>query len=90
MTHFEFTAICLQHLVTPMLVWELEETKELIKKDKLNKETLTKIIMNNFIRSVKSFLFRRKMELKYKKPYKEILCVEIRDEDWDEFNNLIN
>lgn len=30
------------------------------------------------------------MELKYKKPYKEILCVEIRDEDWDEFNNLIN
>ena len=49
-----------------------------------------KIIMNNFIRSVKSFLFRRKMELKYKKPYKEILCVEIRDEDWDEFNNLIN
>ena len=48
MTHFEITAICLQHLVTPMLVWELEETKELIKKDKLNKETLTKIIMNNF------------------------------------------
>jgi hypothetical protein len=48
MTHFEFTSICLQHLVTPMLVWELEETKELIKKDKLNKETLTKIIINNF------------------------------------------
>tara|TARA_E500000178_G_C16955965_1_gene723661 strand:- start:248 stop:424 length:177 start_codon:yes stop_codon:yes gene_type:complete len=38
-------------------------------------------IINNFIRGVKSFLFKRKMELKYKKPYKEILCAEIEEVD---------
>ena len=48
MTNFEFTSICVKHLVTPLLVWELEETQELIKNNNLNEDTLTEVICNNF------------------------------------------
>ncbi len=48
MTHFEFSAICIQNLVTPLLVYELEEVQELIKKEELDADKLTKIILNNF------------------------------------------
>ena len=48
MTHFEFTTICLKYYITPLLVWEHQECKELIKNNTLNVQTLTKLIENNF------------------------------------------
>ena len=47
-----------------------------------------KMIINNFIRSVKSFLFKRGMELKYRKPYKKILCAEIEEVDLIKSNKI--
>ena len=47
-----------------------------------------KMIINNFIRSVKSFFFKREMELKYRKPYKKILCAEIEEVDLIKSNKI--
>ena len=48
MTQFEFTAICVQNLITPNLVWEHEEFKNLVNSDSLTKDSLQEMINNNF------------------------------------------
>ena len=48
MTQFEFTTICLQNTITPSLVWELQDFRNLVENDKLNKDTLQNVINNNF------------------------------------------
>ena len=47
-----------------------------------------KRIINKFIREFKSFLFKRELELKYKKPYKKILCMEIEEVDLIKSNKI--
>lgn len=48
MTQFEFTTICLRNLITPSLVWQLQEFKDLVNNDNLTPETLQEVINNNF------------------------------------------
>ena len=48
MTQFEFNTICLKNTITPFLVWDLQEFKDLVNNDKLNKDTLQNVINNNF------------------------------------------
>ena len=48
MTQFEFQTICVQNLVSPLLVWELDAFKELVKNDKLTNKNLINIIKENF------------------------------------------
>lgn len=48
MTRFQFTAICLQNTITPSLVWDLPDFKDLVNNDNLNPDTLQEVINNNF------------------------------------------
>lgn len=48
MTQFEFTSICLRNSITPSLVWELQEFKDLVNNDNLTPDTLQEVINNNF------------------------------------------
>jgi len=48
MTQFEFTAICIKNLITPSIVWELADFKELLNNDNLNADSLQTVIDDNF------------------------------------------
>ena len=48
MTHCQFNAICVEHLVTPSLVWENDAFRELVNNDKLTEENLRKVIQEQF------------------------------------------
>jgi len=48
MKNFEFQSICTSNLITPYLVWDLQEFKELVNDGKLTPETLQEVINNNF------------------------------------------
>ena len=48
MKQYEFTEICIRNLITPALVWELQEFKDLLNNDKLDQHSLQEVINNNF------------------------------------------
>jgi hypothetical protein len=48
MTNFQFQSICVQNLITPSLVWELQEFKDLVINDNLTNSSLQEVIDNNF------------------------------------------
>jgi hypothetical protein len=48
MTQFEFQKICVQNLVSPLLVWELDAFKELVKNNRLTNKNLINVIKENF------------------------------------------
>lgn len=48
MTYFELNTICIEYLVSPDLIWENENFRQLVKNDNLTKETLTNILENEY------------------------------------------
>ena len=48
MTHWQFNVICVEHLVSPALVWENEAFRELVNNDKLTEDNLRKVIQEQF------------------------------------------
>jgi len=48
MKNFEFQSICISNLITPSLVWDLQEFKDLVNDGKLTPGALQEVINNNF------------------------------------------
>mgnify|MGYP003144341164 FL=1 len=48
MTHWQFNVICVEHLVSPALVWKNEAFRDLVNNDKLTEDNLRKVIQEQF------------------------------------------
>ena len=48
MTHWEFQTTCIKHCISPSIVWDNENFRELVDNDNLTTETLNELLNNQF------------------------------------------
>jgi hypothetical protein len=48
MTHWEFQTTCVKHCISPSIVWDNENFRELVNNDNLTTETLNELLKNQF------------------------------------------
>ena len=48
MTHWEFQSTCVKHCISPSIVWDNENFRELVNNDNLTTETLNELLKNQF------------------------------------------
>jgi len=48
MTHWEFQTTCIKHCISPSIVWDSENFRELVDNDNLTTETLNELLKNQF------------------------------------------
>lgn len=48
MTHWEFQSTCVKHGISPAIVWDNENFRELVNNDNLTMQTLNELLENQF------------------------------------------
>jgi len=48
MTHWEFQSTCVKYGISPTIVWDNENFRELVNNDKLTTQTLNELLENQF------------------------------------------
>ena len=48
MTNWEFQATCVKHGISPAIVWDSENFRELVNNDNLTTKTLNELLENQF------------------------------------------